>query len=186
MSILKLFGLSRERETASANEESGDGDSIRRIAKELDALPDDQALHLATFAYVLGRVAHADSHFSEVETQKMQDIVQVLGHIQESQAVLLVEIAKHQVRLFGGTDNVTVSRRFRELSTPEQRIELLECVFAVSAADDSITVVEEGQARQISTELGLTHKEFVQARSAYVDHLEALKAFRAGHSGAGQ
>tara|TARA_B110000014_G_scaffold238437_1_gene205089 strand:- start:60 stop:620 length:561 start_codon:yes stop_codon:yes gene_type:complete len=186
VSILKLFGLSRERETASANEESGDGDSIRRIARELDALPDDQALHLATFAYVLGRVAHADSHFSEVETQKMQDIVQVLGHIQESQAVLLVEIAKHQVRLFGGTDNVTVSRRFRELSTPEQRIELLECVFAVSAADDSITVVEEGQARQISTELGLTHKEFVQARSAYVDHLEALKAFRAGHSGAGQ
>ena len=112
----------------------------------------------------------------------MQDIVQVLGHIPESQAVLLVEIAKHQVRLFGGTDNVAVSQRFRQRSTPEQRIELLECVFAVSAADDSITVVEEGQARQISSELGLTHKEFVQARSAYVDHLEALKALRASHS----
>ena len=181
MSILKLFGLSGE--SASTNEQSdSDGESILRIAKELDALPDDQALHLATFAYVLGRVAHADSHFSEAETEKMQDIVQVLGHIPESQAVLLVEIAKHQVRLFGGTDNVAVSQRFRQLSTPEQRIELLECVFAVSAADDSITVVEEGQARQISSELGLTHKEFVQARSAYVDHLEALKALRAGHS----
>ena len=181
MSILKLFGLSGD--TASTNEQSGsDGESIRRIAKELDALPDDQALRLATFAYVLGRVAHADSHFSEAETEKMQDIVQVLGHIPESQAVLLVEIAKHQVRLFGGTDNVAVSQRFRQRSTPEQRIELLECVFAVSAADDSITVVEEGQARQISSELGLTHKEFVQARSAYVDHLEALKALRAGHS----
>ncbi len=81
MSILKLFGLSGKGETASANEESGDGDSIRRIARELDALPDDQALHLATFAYVLGRVAHADSPFSEVEPQKMQDIVQVLGPI---------------------------------------------------------------------------------------------------------
>ena len=181
MSILKLFGLSGD--TASTNEQSGsDGESIRRIAKELDALPDDQALHLATFAYVLGRVAHADSHFSEAETEKMQDIVQVLGHIPESQAVLLVEIAKHQVRLFGGTDNVAVSQRFRQLSTSEQRIELLECVFAVSAADDSITVVEEGQARQISTELGLTHKEFVQARSAYVNHLEALKSLRASHS----
>ena len=59
-------------------------------------------------------------------------------------------------------------------------------MFAVSAADDSITVVEEGQARQISKELGLTHKEFVQARSAYVGHLEALKELRASHSGAGQ
>ena len=181
MSILKLFGLSGE--SASTNEQSdSDGESILRIDKELDARPDDQALHLATFAYVLGRVAHADSHFSEAETEKMQDIVQVLGHIPESQAVLLVEIAKHQVRLFGGTDNVAVSQRFRQRSTPEQRIELLECVFAVSAADESITVVEEGQARQISSELGLTHKEFVQARSAYVDHLEALKALRASHS----
>ena len=180
MSILKLLGLSED--TSSPNEQSRDGESIRRIAKELDVLPDDQALRLATFAYVLGRVAHADSHFSEAETQKMQDIVQVLGHIQESQAVLLVEIAKHQVRLFGGTDNVAVSQRFRELSTPEQCIELLECVFAVSAADASITVVEEGQARQISNELGLTHKEFLQARSAYVNHLEALKSLRASHS----
>ena len=181
MSILKIFGVSGD--TTSTNEQSGsDGEAIRQITKERDALPDDQALRLATFAYVLGRVAHADSHFSKAETDKMQDIVQVLGHIPESQAVLLVNIAKHQVKLFGGTDNVAVSKQFRQLSTPEQRIELLECVFAVSAADDSITVVEEGQARQISSELGLTHKEFVQARSAYVDHLEALKALRASHS----
>ena len=184
MSILKLLGLSGD--TSSTNEQSDDGESIRRIAKELDELSDDQALRLAAFAYVLGRVAHADSHFSEAETQKMHDIVQLLGHIPESQAVLLVEIAKHQVRLFGGTENFSVSRRFRELSTPEQRIELLECVFAVSAADDSITVVEERQARQISNELRLTHQEFIQARSAYVDHLEALKALRASHSGVGQ
>ena len=186
MSILKLLGLSGDTSSSSTNEQSDDGKSIRRIAKELDELPDDQALRLAAFAYVLGRVAHADSHFSESETQKMQDIVQLLGHIPESQAVILVEIAKHQVRIFGGTENFSVSRRFRELSTPEQRIELLECVFAVSAADDSITVVEEGQARQISKELRLTHKEFIQARSAYVGHLEALKELRASHSGAGQ
>ena len=186
MSILKLLGLSGDTSSSSTNEQSDDGKSIRRIAKELDELPDDQALRLAAFAYVLGRVAHANSHFSESETQKMQDIVQLLGHIPESQAVILVEIAKHQVRLFGGTENFSVSRRFRELSTPEQRIELLECVFAVSAADNSITVVEEGQARQISKELRLTHKEFIQARSAYVGHLEALKELRASHSGAGQ
>ena len=80
MSILKIFGVSGD--TTSTNEQSGsDGESIRQITKELDALPDDQALRLATFAYVLGRVAHADSHFSEAETEKMQDIVQVLGPV---------------------------------------------------------------------------------------------------------
>ena len=71
-----------------------------------------------------------------------------------------------------------MTRRFRDLSTPEQRIELLECVFAVSAADESITVVEESEARRISKELGLDHGEFVRARAAYVEHLQALRSFR--------
>lgn len=179
MSILKFLGF--DGDTAVVNDAPHDGEAIRRIADQLDALPEDRALHLATFAYVLGRVAHADSHFSDEETYKMQDIVQLIGHIPEAQAVLVVEIAKHQVRMFSGTENYLVTRKFRELSTPKQRLELLECVFAVSASDDSITVVEEGQARQVSSELGLTHEQFVQTRSAYVDHLEALKSFRASH-----
>ena len=181
MSILKLLGLVGSDDGAPDRAPS-EGEAIRRIAGELDALPDDRALYLASLAYVLGRVAHADSQFSDDETQKMQDILQLLGHLPEAQAVLVVEIAKNQVRLFGGTENYVVTRRFRELSTTEQRLELLECVFAVSAADDSITVVEEGQARQISSELGLTHAQFLEARSAYVEHLEALKSLRASHA----
>ena len=180
MNILKFLGLVED--TVVINGASRDGEAIRRIASELDQLPEERASYLATFAYVLGRVAHADSHFSDEETCKMRDIVQVLGHIQEAQSVLVVEIAKHQVRMFSGTENYLVTRKFRELSTPEQRLELLECVFAVSASDDSITVGEEGQARQISSELGLTHEQFVKTRSAYVDHLEALKTFRASHA----
>ena len=37
---------------------------------------------------------------SDDETRKMEDIVRVLGHLPEAQAVLVVEMAKHQVRLF--------------------------------------------------------------------------------------
>ena len=105
----------------------------------------------------------------------MKIIVNGLGHIPADQVELVVDIAKNQVKLFGGTENFLVSRRFREISTEEQRIELLDCVFAVSAADKSITVVEEGQARQISKELGLSHDKFILARSSYLEHLAAVK-----------
>jgi uncharacterized tellurite resistance protein B-like protein len=181
MSLLTLLGFGDDdpRKTATAAD-AGDTETIRRIAAELEALPEDRARYLAAFAYILGRVACADSHVSAEETQKMQEIVRVLGHVPEAQAVLVIEIAKSQVRLFGGTDNFLVSRRFREVSTRDQCRELLECVFAVSAADDSITVHEEGQARQISKELGLTHDEFIAARTAYQEHLEALKGLRRG------
>ncbi len=178
MSILDFLRLTGGAAAPPAKA-AAEADVVRHIVHELEALPEARARYLATFAWVLGRAAHADSHVSDAETRKMEEIVQLLGHLPEAQAVLVVEMARHQIRLFGGTRNFTITREFRELSTPEQRIELLGCVFAVSAADASITVVEEGEARQISRELGLTHAEFMAARAAYVDHLEALKSLRA-------
>jgi uncharacterized tellurite resistance protein B-like protein len=178
MSLRRLLGFGTETDAGPDDRDADDTRMMRRIAAELEALPAAGARYLAAFACILGRVAQADSSVSAEETAKMQEIVQVLGHLPPAQAALIVEIAKNQVRLFGGTDNFLVSRRFKELSTGRQRIELLDCIFAVSAADESITVAEEGQARQISRELGLTHKEFVAARAHYVEHFEALKAFR--------
>jgi len=182
MSILHFLRLANTSSTEEHPTSQREDNSILQITRELDSLPDDRALYLAIFAYVLGRAAHADSHFSEAETQKMKDIVQLLGDISNAQAELVVEIVKCQVLLFGGTDNYIITRQFREISTPEQRRQLLECVFAISSADKSITVAEESQARQISKELGLTHKEFANARSGYIDHLAALKSLRANHS----
>ena len=176
MSLMKLLGLTDEVSPAPATD--GDTQTMRRIIAELDEMDEDRARYLAAFAYVLGRVAHADSHFSDAETEKMHEIVHGLGHLTEAQAVLVVEITKNQVKLFGSTENFLVVRRFKDMATPEQCVELLDCVFAVSAADDSITVLEEGQAGQIAKELGLSHDDFVAARMTYKEHLETLKRFR--------
>ena len=176
MSLMTLLGLTDDASPAAATDD--DTDTMRRIAAELDHMEEDRARYLAAFAYILGRVAHADSRFSDIETEKMQEILHGLGHLTEAQAVLVVEIAKSQVRLFGSTENFLVVRRFKDMATPEQRVELLDCVFAVSAADDSITVLEEGQAGQIAKELGLSHNDFVAARVTYQKHLETLKRLR--------
>ena len=179
MSLLKLLGVTTGRENSDQAPDD-DTDTMRRIVAELEALPENRARYLAAFAFILGRAAYADAVVSTQETEKMQEIVRLLGQLPEPQAVLVVEIAKSQVRLLGGTENFLVSRRFREMSTVHQRKELLECVFAVSAADHSITVAEDGQARQISKELGLTHEAFIAARADYHEHLEALKSLRRG------
>ena len=123
-------------------------------------------------------VAAADLDISDVETEKMVETVQRLGHIPEEQAVLVVAIAKNQNLLFGSTEDYLVTREFREIATDEQRRELLDCLFAVSAADDTITGDEETQIRQIANELGFSHKEFVQARLAYSDKRSILKRRR--------
>src|SRR6185295_3457664 len=131
MSILEWF----RRAGSPASLGHGDTETVRRIVGELDKLEPQRARYLAAFAYVLSRVAGADLYISEVETAKMVDLVHRLGQLPEAQAIVVVEIAKSQNRLFGGTENFLVTREFREIASDAQREQLLECLFAVSAAD---------------------------------------------------
>ena len=180
MSLLRFMGIKNSNtQDQSVSGESDDTETMKRIAIKLEALPEEQASYLSAFAYLLGRVAHADSNFDPKETATIQEIVKGLGHLSDLQATMVVEIVRNQVRLFGATENFLVSRRFKEIATPDQCVELLDCIFAVSAADKSISVLEEGQAGQIAKELGLTHDEFVAARITYKEHLETVRKFRA-------
>jgi uncharacterized tellurite resistance protein B-like protein len=157
---------------------TGDTDTVRKIVSELEAMPPDRARFIAAFAYILGRVAHADHHFSDEETDAMESVGRRFGELPEEQAVLVVQIAKSQNRLFGGTENFLVTREFRRISDSDERRHLLDCMFAVSAADESISSAEESQIRQIASELGFTHRQFVEARLAWSDQREVLRPFR--------
>jgi len=177
MSILsKLLGaVSPGPGPAPSSNSAGDTETVRKIIAKLESLPPDRARYLGAFAYIMGRVANADLDISEQETRKMEEVVQRLGHLPEEQALLVVQIAKSQNRLFGGTESYVVTREFKDISTPEQRSDLLDCLFAVSAADDSISATEENLVRQIASELGFTHREYVAIRSDYSDKRAVLQ-----------
>jgi uncharacterized tellurite resistance protein B-like protein len=155
------------RGLTQSSEARGDTDTVRRIVAELDKLEPDRARYLAAFAYVLSRVAGADFQISEVETVKMVELVHRLGQLTEAQALLVVEIAKSQQRLFGGTENFLVTREFREIASEQQRFDLLRCLFAVAAADATISSEEEAQLWQVAGELGFSRAEFTKIRGEY-------------------
>ena len=171
MSLLKWFTAV----TRTAPVGQGDSDTIVRIVRELDRLEPERARYLAAFAYVLSRVAGADQHVSDVETARMVEMLRRLGHLPDAQAILVVEIAKSQHRLFAGTENYLVTREFRQMATDDQRRELLDCLFGVSVADDAITGDEEAQIWQIASELGFSHPEYIQARLAYSDKRTVMR-----------
>ena len=128
MSILKRLLGSEDPVTPESEVEA-----VRRIARELEAMEPERARYVAAFAYLLSRVANADLSVSEEETLKMERIVQALGHMSPDQAALVVEIAKAQNRLFGGTENFLVTREMREVATREQCLELLDCLLVAGA-----------------------------------------------------
>ena len=69
----KLLGTGRVN--PSDTNKNADTETVRRIAAELNALSTDEARYLGAYAYVLVRTARADLHISEVETQKMEELV---------------------------------------------------------------------------------------------------------------
>ena len=160
----------------SGGEEAGsDSETLRRISRSLEAMDPARARYLACFAFILSRVANADLNISPEETAEMQRQVAAWGKLPEEQAVLVVEIAKGQNRLFGGTENFSITKLFKEIAGEGEREALIHCLFAVSAADDSISVTEENEIWKIATELGITHSELVAIRSQYRDKREVLR-----------
>jgi uncharacterized tellurite resistance protein B-like protein len=149
--------------------------TVRRIVDALERQDPETARFVARFAYVLGRVAYADQSASAVETRAIERIVMDRSQLPEAQAVLVVQIAKSQNLLFGGTEDYVVTREFARTATREQKLALLDCCFAVSAADEDVSIEEDNVIRRIATELGLTHDEFIAARVAYRDYLAVLR-----------
>jgi uncharacterized tellurite resistance protein B-like protein len=166
MSLLRFLGLDRPQEQPEKETET-----VRRIAAQLERLDPDQARYLASFAYVLARVAHADLRIVESETEEMQRIVVSLASLSEEEGTLVVEIAKSQARLLGGTENYVVTREYRRLSTAEQRGQILQCLYAVAAADGTISTVESAEIAAVAEELGFTRQEANGLRASYRDKL---------------
>ena len=147
---------------------------LRDTLEALDHLEPDRARYLGAFAYLLGRVAHADQHVSAEETIAMEALVREHGELPEDQAMMVVQLAKSSNLMFGGTANFLVAREFSVLATYEQKLALMRCLFEVGAADEAISIAEEGEIHRIANELRIDQPDLVALRVAHRRHLPGM------------
>jgi hypothetical protein len=184
MAFRRLFGhptnslpgdASRGMPSTAPDQETA---AVRRIVAQLAALPAEQRRHVAGFAYILSRVANADLDISDAEVALMEKTVIDIADLPEAQAVLIVEIARNQAELYGGTEDFVVTREFAQQATADQREKLLRCCFAIGAADNSITAAEVAELDEIGQELGFTDTEVRAIRNEFKDQLSAIQQMR--------
>jgi uncharacterized tellurite resistance protein B-like protein len=169
MSIFsRIFG-------GSSAPDRAEPDSIRAITSKLDRMPRERARFLAAYAYVLGRVANADLEIDGAEKRAMERSIAEQSELSAAEVALVVEIAANQADEAGGADNYLVVREFRRTSEREDRIRLMRCLFAVAAADDSISTTESNEIQQIGEELGFTRSEITGLRLEWRDKIAVLK-----------
>ena len=170
MSLLRFLGLGGPADASTVEIEG-----VRTIVDALRTMDPDRARYLAAFAYILSRIAHVDQDASPQETETIQWAVAREGEIPESQATLVVEIAKAQSVLFGGVEDFLVTREFARQATHEEKLALLHCLFSVSSADETIAVIEDNEIRRIARELKIEHADYIAVRLAHRKYLGVLK-----------
>ena len=177
--IFELLGL-KDSEAEVEGDPQPEASEVRDIGARLDGLDDDQARYVVIFTMVLARAARADLEVSDNERWVIEQILREHAGLPEDQAELAVEMVAHRNQLFGVTDDYVATRLFKEIATDKHLACMLKCLFAVCAADDSISLVEEEEVRQIASELGLTHEQYVEARQAFREKREVLKGLYRG------
>jgi uncharacterized tellurite resistance protein B-like protein len=164
------LGFTREQTTEHA--------PLRELVEALDRLEPGRARHLARFAYLLGRVAHADRHISPDETQAMETLVMQEGKLSSDQAMLVVSLAKTSNLLFGGTADFIVAQEFAEHATYEEKLSLVRCLFAISVTDRSISMAEETEIHRIANQLKIEQADLTSMRLAHRNYLPGLSGRR--------
>lgn len=144
---------------------------MRRVIEALDHLEESQARYIAAFGYILGRVAHADLKISPEESAAMERIIAEHGRLPSSQAMIVAQVAKTRAQLFGGTENFLVTREFDRLATKEQKLALLDCLFAVAAAEGHVSTAEDNEIHQIASEIHVEHPDFIAVRARWRNQL---------------
>jgi uncharacterized tellurite resistance protein B-like protein len=149
---------------------------LRDLVETLEHLEPERARHLARFAYLLGRVAHADQHVSPEETRAMEVLVVEEGALTADQAVMVVGLAKSSNLMFGGTADFLVAQEFAENAGYDQKLALARCLFRVAATDASISVAEESEIHRIASHLKIQPHDLTALRVLHAKYLPGLSS----------
>ena len=137
---------------------------------------DDETVRVVTcIAGLLGTVAYADRDYSAAEEERVRaELARVHGMpaagidaIAEALRRHIVEVSTVQVQRY--------CRSLRELADRELRVELLEVLVDVAAADGEISHVEVNVLRQVTTALGLDQADYNAAQERHREKLRVLQ-----------
>ena len=160
MSLLKWLGISEEPDTQV--------NSLGEIERALTELPPAEARYVAAFAYILHRIARADHEISNAQSALIEQLVATRGGLDSEHARLAVKIALPKISATAAPRTSSSPRELEKSATREQKLALLDCLFAVSAIDESIRTVEDNEIRRVASEIKLDHNDYIAVRAARV------------------
>jgi uncharacterized tellurite resistance protein B-like protein len=111
---------------------------------------------------LMGIVARADDDVGEREMEEIRRQLQFRGGFDPGALEVLMTIIEDEA--VRGLDRARLIAEYTSNATFAERVELLDLLFAVAAADGSLTHAELEELRAISGAMHLSHKQYIDAK----------------------
>ena len=128
---------------------------------ELD-VGEDVLRTLSLAGGVMAQIARVNPDVTDAEMTTMVDALQTHWHLAPEQAAFVVEVAVSETASL--LDEHRLARQFADVCSPQERVEFLNVLFAVAAADGEACYEEIEEIRTIAQSLKLSHREFIDAK----------------------
>lgn len=111
---------------------------------------------------LMGVVAQADGEIDGKELEEIRTQLRMRNNFDpESLEILMIIIEEESVR---GLDRASLISEYSAYATFDERVDLMDLLFAVAAADRALTYTELEELRGIAAALGLSHRQYIDAK----------------------
>lgn len=111
---------------------------------------------------IMAQVAQVNPQVSDAELATMVDALQTYWHLSSEEATFVAGVAISETASL--LDPSRLAREFADACGPRERVEFLDVLFAVAAADGEASYDEIEEIRTLARSLKLSHEEFIEAK----------------------
>jgi uncharacterized tellurite resistance protein B-like protein len=145
------------------------------VRRELPQADDATVLVVTAMAGLLGAIAFADRSYSTAEEARIRAELERVHGITTSGIDAICAVLRQHIVEVSTVQTPRYSRVLVELADRELRLEVLELMLEIAAADDTIGLAEINVLRQLTKSLGLSQAEYNDLQTKHQASLTLLK-----------
>ncbi|MEK9627707.1 MAG: TerB family tellurite resistance protein [Nitrospinota bacterium] len=144
----------------------------RRVLKKIELksshagvvskLPEDKLYFICLLGTLMASIAHVDNHLDPAEKKALKKCLADQFELKGKELALLLEVVEEQGKQ--DFDFHEVVTEINRLTSYNDRLQFMECLFVVACADGDLAHDETEEIRRITKAMRISHGTFIQSK----------------------
>jgi uncharacterized tellurite resistance protein B-like protein len=155
--------------------EKARGELGKSVRAHMSGADEDTVRMVTALAGLLACVAYADRQYTESEREQVRSVLSGLQGLPRAGVEAVCALLDENISALAATAFQNYLRDLRELADHDTRMQVLEVLMELAAADDVVSTPETNLLRRTASGLGLSADDYHQVQARYRDKLSVLK-----------